>query len=68
MTAHFSVPSAESSVFFSAGDSALSSSSVAMSMGHSLEAHLRAYPWASKASTADAFAKANEKASKVEGP
>ena len=35
--------------------------SVAMSMGHSLEAHLRAYPWASKASTAAAFALANEK-------
>ena len=42
--------------------------SVAMSMGHSLEAYLRAYAWASKSSTADAFAKANEKASKVEGP
>ena len=37
--------------------------SVAMSMGHSLEAHLRAYPWASKASTAAAFARANEKVS-----
>ena len=38
--------------------------SVAMSMGHSLEAHLRAYPWASKASTAAAFARANEKITK----
>ena len=37
--------------------------SVAMSMGHSLEAHLRAYPWASKASTATSFAMANEKIS-----
>ena len=32
--------------------------SVAMAMGHSLEAHLRAYPWASKATTASAFASA----------
>jgi len=37
--------------------------SVAMSMGHSLEAHLRAYPWASKASTAKAFEIANKKIS-----
>ena len=34
-----------------------------MSMGHSLEAHLRAYPWASKASTAKAFEIANKKIS-----
>ena len=39
----------------------IDSGSVAMSMGHSLEAHLRAYPWASKASTAAAFKAANDK-------
>ncbi len=35
--------------------------SMAMSMGHSLEAHLRAYPWASEATTAKAFEVANKK-------
>jgi integrase len=32
--------------------------SAASSMGHSLEVHLRSYPWASKAGTASAFARA----------
>jgi len=31
---------------------------VAQSMGHSLEVHLRSYPWASARSTADAFERA----------
>ena len=33
---------------------------VAQSMGHSLEVHLRSYPWASARSTADAFERALE--------
>jgi hypothetical protein len=32
--------------------------SVALSMGHSLEVHLRSYPWASGQGAAAAFAKA----------
>jgi integrase len=32
--------------------------SAASSMGHSLEVHLRSYPWASEAGTASAFARA----------
>jgi hypothetical protein len=32
--------------------------SVALSMGHSLEVHLRSYPWASVQGAAAAFAKA----------
>ena len=35
--------------------------SVSMSMGHTLEAHLRAYPYASKASTTNAFKQARER-------
>ena len=35
--------------------------SVASSMRHSLESHLRAYPWASNATTAKAFQKARER-------
>ena len=35
--------------------------SVSMSMGHTLEAHLRAYPYASKASTTNALQQARER-------
>jgi hypothetical protein len=31
-------------------------------MGHSLEVHLRSYPWASASNTAAAFARASEAA------
>ncbi len=34
--------------------------SFSMSMGHTLEAHLRAYPYASKANTTNAFKRAKE--------
>ena len=36
-------------------------SSVTSSMRHSLESHLRAYPWASRATTAKAFQNARER-------
>ena len=39
----------------------IDSGSVSMSMGHTLEAHHRAYPYASKASTTNAFKKARER-------
>ena len=40
----------------------IDSGSVSMSMGHTLEAHHRAYPYASKASTTNAFKRARERA------
>ena len=39
----------------------IDSGSVSMSMGHTLEAHHRAYPYASKASTTNAFKRARER-------
>ena len=40
----------------------IDSGSVSMSMGHTLEAHHRAYPYASKASTTNAFKQARARA------
>ena len=39
----------------------IDSGSVSMSMGHTLEAHHRAYPYSSKASTTNAFKQARER-------
>ena len=40
----------------------IDSGSMASSMGHSIEAHHRAYPYSSKASTTNAFKRARERA------